>query len=421
MNQPRQVSGQYISFLIIFLLMLYAVNCFTPLRLTFDTIRYFKIKEWIEAGRPAGAEAASDFLPAGYVWFLYVLGKLQVCISPVISFLQLAFFVSGSYVLTKINHNRKQFPVLLAICLLNWMVLKFVITALSEMQFFFLTSLSLFFFYRWEKSGKIPDALCCIVFTILAVYTRTAGLSLVVAALLYFLITRFRNIRSGPLFYKLAPVLFLLAGAVFIFLSDSMHVNDYVQFLSSHFENGVMVTLLRNGWLHMIDFGSVFLNLPSAKVPFLATQVVDALFFITGLLFLSLIIYFLVTRKSSMNLFLRLYVGVYLLMIFNWPYYEPRFFLPVFPLIVLLILPGLNFLHRILSRIMKLYIVWYGLAGIAAVGYYTYTSLNRQELARRQDAGIWRNEYETYFYGKPVNDSATQVKQPVVELIKKYN
>ena len=75
----------WIAGLIFFLLVVYVVNGFTPLRLTFDTVRYFKIKEWIEAGRPPGAEAAADFLPAGYVWFLYLLEKMRICISPVIS------------------------------------------------------------------------------------------------------------------------------------------------------------------------------------------------------------------------------------------------------------------------------------------------------------------------------------------------
>src|SRR5687767_8049909 len=133
MNRTFLVARNKLSFLIIsVLLIIYLVNCFTPIRLTFDTVRYLKIKEWIEAGRPPGAEAAGDFLPHGYVWFLYLLGKLGICYSPVICFLQFCYFISGCWLLRKTGDYKQPFPLLLLLCLLNWIILKFVITPLSE-------------------------------------------------------------------------------------------------------------------------------------------------------------------------------------------------------------------------------------------------------------------------------------------------
>ena len=58
------------------LTLVYLANCLTPFRLTNDTVRYVNIKEWMEAGRPAGSGSANDFLPYGYVWFLMLLEKL---------------------------------------------------------------------------------------------------------------------------------------------------------------------------------------------------------------------------------------------------------------------------------------------------------------------------------------------------------
>jgi hypothetical protein len=422
MNSTQRGSAQLISSLIFLLFLVYVVNAFTPLRLTFDTVRYFKIKEWIEAGRPAGVDAATDFLPAGYVWFLYLLEKLGIAVSPVISFIQLIYFVAGSYFFSKINGNRKYFPLILVVCMFSWTVLKFVITPLSEMQFIFLTSMSLFFFYRWEKFKKVFDMLLCIVFTAMAVYTRTAGLSLVIAGMLYFVITRYSLLfPEGRRFPAVWVVILLLGVVSSMIFTDVIHVNEYFQFLISHFEYGVGYTLSRNAWFHLVDFGSLFLNMPAGKVPFMPQMVTNSLFAITGFGFLCLATYLLVSRKASMHLMLRLYTGVYLLMIFNWPYYEPRFFVPVVPVITVLLIRNFPVFPSLVKNALKLYLVFYALIGTAAIGYYTYTSLNREALSQKQDAGIWRNEYETYFFGKPLSDTATVVRKPIVELLKKYN
>jgi hypothetical protein len=56
---------------------------------------------------------------------------------------------------------------------------------------------------------------------------------------------------------------------------------------------------------------------------------------------------------------------------------------------------------------------------LISVAYYTYTSFDKKELAKKQDAGIWRNEYETYFFGKSVQDSIP-INDAVVDILKKY-
>ena len=420
MNQ-QPLPRQLILISIAALLVVYLANCFSPLRLNFDTIRYINIKEWIEAGRPAGNEAGKDFLPHGYVWFLLLLEKVNACHATIISLFQLFFFLSGCWLLTKIgDYARYRLP-LFAIALLNWMALKFVIIPLSEMQFFFTSSLSLFFFYRWQKEKNFLNAISCIAFTAFAVMTRTAGVTLIIAFTLYYALAAAQQLKKDRRWLKYFIVTIIVSVVFVVFFADELHISEYNNLLISHFQHGVAYTFGNNIWLHLIDFASVFLNQPSAKVPLLPQMLVNVAFFITGLIFLVLVGYVLLKKAGRTPLFLRTYVGVYLLMILNWAYFEPRYFLPVFPMLILIILENFGQLNTIIKKLLRLYLVVYAITGIAALTYYSYTSFNKRELARRQDAGIWRNEYETLFYGKPVNDTATTVRQPIVNLLRKYN
>jgi hypothetical protein len=421
MNSALKVSKTKIPLLISLLLLVYLINCFTPLRLTFDTIRYLNIKEWIEAGRPPGTEAATDFLPHGYVWFLYLLSALHLCISPVICFIQLAFYLSGCWLLSRINGYKQHFTVLLLIGLLNWTVLKFVITPLSEMQFFFLTSMSIYFYHSWEKRKRLSNIFLCAVCAALAVLTRTAGVALVISLILAFLISNRQLLFRHKRWYLWLAFILIIPVSMLIIFADSLHISDYLQFFTGPYKaysTGIFFSIT---WLHGIDFASVLLNFPSSKVNFVPAAVINLLFFMAGLFFIILLVFFMLSRKSTSPIYVRIYVAVYLVIIMNWPYYEPRFFLPVLPLIILLVAENFSLLRPLLKKLLMIYIVCYAGTGIAALSYYTYTSVKPKELAKKQDAGIWRNEYETYFFGKPASDTATVVQQQVVDLLKKYN
>ena len=87
--------------------------------------------------------------------------------------------------------------------------------------------------------------------------------------------------------------------------------------------------------------------------------------------------------------------------------------MPVMPFVVIIVLNG-SFLNRVLRRIL---VAVYILAGAGAIGYSIYTSFNKQVLARTQAGGRYRNEYETFFFGKPVSDTATQVNPYVLRVL----
>jgi len=68
-----------------------------------------------------------------------------------------------------------------------------------------------------------------------------------------------------------------------------------------------------------------------------------------------------------------------------------------------------------------LYLVMYTLLGLASLGFMTYTSFNKKEFSKTQAAGVYRNEYEVHFFGKPLSDTATRVDSNLVQFLNTYD
>ena len=106
---------------------------------------------------------------------------------------------------------------------------------------------------------------------------------------------------------------------------------------------------------------------------------------------------------------------------FSWPFYDPRFWVPVIPLLIAVLLqvpfPKLQFGKLVIS----LFCAGYILLGIVSVGFLTYTSLDKKKFVRTQANGVYRNEYETFFYGKPQSDTATKTNAAILSVLQRYD
>jgi hypothetical protein len=61
------------------------------------------------------------------------------------------------------------------------------------------------------------------------------------------------------------------------------------------------------------------------------------------------------------------------------------------------------------------------LLGLVSVIYYTYTSVSAEAMAKTQANGVYRNEYETIIFGKPLSDTAKQIDPAALEVIRRYD
>ena len=104
---------------------LFFLNCFTPLRIHYDMLRYFAIKDCIESKCPPGADP-NDYMPYGYTGLLLLLSKLGILKSFSIVFVNCLYLFGGLYFVRKIFNNLHTAFFMFFLVLLNWTIIKFV-------------------------------------------------------------------------------------------------------------------------------------------------------------------------------------------------------------------------------------------------------------------------------------------------------
>jgi hypothetical protein len=160
---------------------------------------------------------------------------------------------------------------------------------------------------------------------------------------------------------------------------------------------------------HLAEWGELLLNVPASKLAVPGKWV----FVAVGLLLGAVVVYCLMRGRKKVSVAVSVYLVLYIVLIFCWPFFDVRFWIPVAPLVIMIlvqVLPG----RRLLIRGM---VVLYVVAGLGAVGYSTFTAFNKQALARNQAGGRYRNEYETHFFGKPLQDTIAPVDPYVLHIL----
>lgn len=403
--------------------LVYLAGCFTPLHLHFDSIRYYDIKDCIEFGCPPDSFAATDFLPYGYTFLLVGLSKLGILSAFSIVLVNCIYLFGTVFFISRI-FGRRVHPYLYALILLfHWLMIKFTVHPLSELQYIFFSSASLYCFHQYLQRKSFLFLGLAVVFSLFTVLTRTVGIALLPALVL------------GALWHhrkQLIPIIqkhkfkLILGGVVLLagmyFSATQLKVTSYTSSLKENYAGGSRLQLfIDNLLLHFRELGEVLINMPAGKLlDFLPGTAGIALFVVLGLLFLGWITWVCISRKAGIPVYIKLYLLFYAFIILNWPYYDPRFWAPLVPLFaaILLCTPWPRPVFRSLA---KVYIGFYLLVGAAAAVYSLKLGFNKAEFAGKHAAGVYRNEYETHFFGKPLSDTATHVDAHIVDLLNKYD
>lgn len=133
---PGERQNRLFQWSIYLLGLFFFLNCFSPLRLHYDMLRYFAIKDCIESKCPPGADP-NDYMPYGYTALLLVLSKLGILRSFSIVCINCLYLFFGLYFVRRIFSYIRSPYFLFFLVLLNWTVIKFVTHPLSELQYLF--------------------------------------------------------------------------------------------------------------------------------------------------------------------------------------------------------------------------------------------------------------------------------------------
>jgi hypothetical protein len=417
---PASRHSRWLKAAIFALAALYLLNCLTPIRLHVDMVRYFLIKDCIEYGCPPDSDAAKDYMPYGYTALLLLLSKLRLLHSFVLVLINILYLAGGLLMVKKLFGETLRPYAMLFIVLLNWTVIKYVTHPMSEMQYVFFSMCSLYFFHRYTKDKRA--ALLVVAFALggLAFLTRSVGISLM-AALIAGLVWQYREAVMKLLLRNKVYVVAIFGVIVGVLIfSKQLGVDHYTGVFTKQFQKGVTFAAMIK-W-HFAEWSEVGFNTSIVKIfPYVPSAAAKLVFTIAGVLFFAGFGWVLYIRKNDVPFIVKAYLAFYTVLMFDWPFYDPRFWIPVLPLIAAVIaqlpLPKAR-MPRILATV---FCAAYIMLGVVAVGYMTYTSLNKKVMARTQANGVYRNEYETVLFGKPLTDTARHIDPDALSIINRYN
>lgn len=420
-QSTESLSYKFWKVALVLLVVVYLCNFFTPLRLTNDTIRYFRLVEEQLGTWPA--PHFQDFLPFGYVWTLFGLAKAGILNSFTIAALNGLMLAGSLYFLKKLFSTQRHFIWMVVLLFLNWNTIKFTLTPLSEMQFLFFSSGCLYFYSAFGEAHKFRHLLFSIIFCALAIYTRTAGMSLGLALLLTPLLENWKNILTWVRSNKLIALGIALAiFALLVFQMNQYGVLKYMNYYRVSDAQNPLIALLTTCWLHIQEIGELLINIPLGKaitiVPPVATKI---LYTSTGAFFVMLLFRAIFSKKLEIPSVVRVYFMIYFIMICCWPFFEVRFWFPVFPLILLIILAQVNsvVLREKWMGLRNFYFGSYFLTGLFSISYYTWLSLSREAMAEHHDAGQWKKQYRAHFFGEPFNSG--MFEDDAIYILDKYD
>jgi len=404
------------------MVIVYLAGCFTPLHIHFDSIRYYNLKDCMEHKCAPGSFASTDYLPYGYTTLLLIFSKLGMLKSFSIVLINCIYVFAGLWFVKKI-FDQQVHPFLLAVVVLfNWVLIKFVTHPLSEMQYIFFSCASLYCFHMYREKKSYLYLGLSFVLCILTIFTRTVGIALVPAL---FLGVAWQHKEELKRIIQKNKILLLILAAlvvVLVFLAKALKILDYTHLLKGPLEQGVGHFIGTNLQNHFTELGEIFLNIPSNKIMnYLPASVGTLAFIALGVLCFAWFMYTMFSRRSNIPFYIRIYLLFYSFIILNWPYYDPRFWVPILPLIAVVILRTPFSRRPALKIFSRLYLVAYMALGIFASLYSLYIGFNKERFSRNQAKGDYRNEYEIHFFGKPQTDTATHVDQNVVDILNKYD
>jgi MFS family permease len=405
------------------LILVYLINCFTPLRLHVDTIRYFFLKDCMEHNCSPGERGSDDYLPVGYTFLLVILSKFGILKSFVIVLTNCIYLFGSLYFIKKIfRFSTEQFLLVAFFVLLNWGSIKFVVHPLSEMQFMFFSLASVCAFQWYSQQRKWWQLGLAIGLCIMGILTRTAGIALFFGILFSLVWIYWKQLKHFLSTHKLLVAIGIASVAAVFFFAKELGLTYYTSFVTSSAKQDLGTFIATNVQHHLEEVAELTANIPANKVyQYIPSRPGQILFLGFGAAALLLYGYLVFIRKNNIPVIVKAYLAFYFILIFNWPFFDPRFFVPMVPLMIasLVAVPvKKNQFGKILTVV---FCIAYIIGGVVATGYTTYTSLNKEVLARKHANGVYRNEYETHFYKAPLSDTAKRTDPGILRILNRYD
>jgi hypothetical protein len=414
----------------------YLLQVFSPLRINTDSYRLLSMAVSAYHGEGYFVDGHADHFPLAYPFLVKVLLQTRLASSMALVILNLLCLLVGLWVLhawSKTQNGSVRTMLPLAFVLSSWVMVKHVTLPLTDLLYFGVSLLSLFFvwlFWRQDGHRKWWSFSTATLLGYFALQCRSVGLTifpvLAVTALLHRDIAPFAarilaKRRYAPVIVCAFVALFFLVVLVVRetgwYESQFMRRGSYFRsLLTSVQRESIVAFFLQNIRYRVLEFGEVFSNVPSSK----AAQLLP-IQYLVGLMAWCVVLNgaWLLFRTRRL-LFLPLYFLSYVAVMLMWPSYDARFWLPLLPVLAVMLLTGADGLVSRWPAVRfasQSYLVGFLVLGIVAILFSTRISLSGKEFSDLYGDGTARMTYRFAFRnGKDVDMS--QVSEGQVRLLR---
>uniref|UniRef100_Q02CJ5 Glycosyltransferase RgtA/B/C/D-like domain-containing protein n=1 Tax=Solibacter usitatus (strain Ellin6076) TaxID=234267 RepID=Q02CJ5_SOLUE len=379
---------------ILVLIALYLVQTATPLRLHPDTVIMFSIAETAEQGGGYLFHGKHTVFPPGYPTLLAFLIRLHMAHVWVIVALNVLFLVIGllaAYSIFRSEQFSQAFA--LGVCilsLLSFVFIKYSAIPLTDTMFFGVSLWSVALIKKAAAEFNWRTLAAGVVLLIASVCTRRIGVALIPALLcalsLQFSVRRYLAQISHRKKATMALAAACAGGVMVWIVAATSTLLDFSAALAGHtvIESARGILTFR-----LNELGEIGVNLPASALPAMIQSVLPVI----GL-FVCLLAAAGVSGRKTIGV-VEAYFLSYAAIILVWPFYDPRFWLPVIPLLIAYSALALKRLVRWKSagHVVAGYATMFVLAGLVSMVFNTSLSFSGPKFADLYTGGYYHSTY----------------------------
>ena len=407
--QSTEMKKSFLFILLSLTLLLYSIQTFSPLRLRTDPISYFTLAiSFSDNGNFLIHNQPSRF-PDGYPFLISVLEKCGLANSGVLIGINIFFLLTGFFFLSNILKEHFEFSLQnnLIVCLLTSLSFSFVKYFTLPIPDFIYFGLSIFILYLLTKyrnstfSEKLIVSIITILLLLISLEFRTIGFVLVFPMIWFW-------IPKGSGIYEVVRKIhigwfigfgFLLIGLIF-FISQLTYFSEGLQIFKGNGAANYFFSLLD---FRMTEFGELFINFPSTNIPHHLMIPVTGI----GLVILCILLFSVIKSVRQIGI-IEIYLIAYCLVILFWPYYDTRFWIPVFPFLVVYMFKYFSgYLDNSMwkRRLVSVYLSLYILLGFSGLIYTSNITFSGKRFPDNYNFDSLRPTYRYVFRNEKVDSS----------------
>jgi hypothetical protein len=402
----------------------FVLQAFSPLRLNPDAIALLSVGESVAHGRGFFDSGKMTVFPPGYPALLAVLLRAGLAHPWVIVGLNVVFLSAGllatySLLIHDFFADKASVLIVCSFFLLSFVVIKHVTLPLTDVPFFACSMCCLALMNQSTKSDShwrfVFLAVTAWLLALAAIAVRRIGVALVPP--LVFMIVCSPQFKSLLKRSFLSITLVIILVIVFVgagttqVIAKASTLSDFIKVAGN---SRVSALILQTLSYRFTELGELFDNFPISMTP---TNLLVMVPWAGGVLFLLTLFGFATKRRAigPIEVFLVCYMGI----LFAWPFQDPRFWLPVVPLLIAYSVLAVSN-PRFPKGVVTIYGIIFAAFGFFAIAYSTRISFAGSRFPDRYLDGRMRSTYCAAIQSCRDGADSNKVDAKALRLLREY-